>query len=663
MGKFSYFKEVLESKPNVVAYRTFCLCVFASTVLGRGGGTNNHEGNVRFRQLVSNHKMRYLACSKVDKPKVARDVVDIWRKLNPPGRFLQRKDESKKGTGSVRDDCVVWIEVDDQEARKKASQCLREKTPDVKPFIDQLNQQQEEVVEKNTSKSSVKVHPEKGKKATPNSAGSNDANELAAQGSGVTDLPDRPISAKVDSMRRDSMPGRNSITGRPPSVNLNAMRRGSMPALVHSASEGFAGMPSGPANLRMHDRRVSLPAVNQLQGYQARVFEMEQLMTRQEQVLRDAYSAIERTGDTDASSIAGLQVQEQLISNRQMMMQQQYMAMKARMLEARNGQTMPEPISMGMSQQTHGSGGFPQQMNERTQSLIQQQQMLAREQQRLLAEQERLVRQEHMLAMAAQSQQVKPSAVISDQNEGSASFTEDELEPLPLDHGIVTPLLISPDVQVSRGGAQFETMPLKGATKETAREYNHGPSTRDQDRAKLKPVASDERKDDAEKAVDGKIEDISKSSSASQGRQRDEFDPKDTLLEYRKTLESYVTTNHGSIPSLEMNEDGAEQLGVTVNGVPTSDWIEEQLLNDSGLHDSGDVSTSKRRPLQRSNSKKSMMSLGNSTDMSFAFSDMEYSLDLSTKGDSKRNANRSMSILSHNSHMSELTDFDDLDVL
>jgi hypothetical protein len=34
-------------------------------LLGRGGGTNNHCGNVKFRQLVNEHKMAYLACSKV----------------------------------------------------------------------------------------------------------------------------------------------------------------------------------------------------------------------------------------------------------------------------------------------------------------------------------------------------------------------------------------------------------------------------------------------------------------------------------------------------------------------------------------------------------------------------------------------------------------------
>ena len=55
---------------------------------GRGGGTNAHPGNIKFRKLVAAHKLRYLAASKSDKPGVARDVVREWRAMDPPGRFL-----------------------------------------------------------------------------------------------------------------------------------------------------------------------------------------------------------------------------------------------------------------------------------------------------------------------------------------------------------------------------------------------------------------------------------------------------------------------------------------------------------------------------------------------------------------------------------------------
>jgi serine/threonine protein kinase len=92
-------------------------------LLGRGNDTNNHSGNRAFRALVSDHKMRYAACGKNEKPKVAREVVDIWKNLHPPGRFLARKDDDS--------DQLVWVEVPAKKAREKASQCLRERSPEV----------------------------------------------------------------------------------------------------------------------------------------------------------------------------------------------------------------------------------------------------------------------------------------------------------------------------------------------------------------------------------------------------------------------------------------------------------------------------------------------------------------------------------------------------
>lgn len=112
-------------------------------MFGRGGGTNNHSGNIRFRQLVNDHKLRYLAASKVDKPKVAREVVNIWRSQETAGRFLTKADKGKDS---------LWFDVGDQRAREKASQCLRERTPDVMPFVKSL--QQQDLPEKTKSKHS-----------------------------------------------------------------------------------------------------------------------------------------------------------------------------------------------------------------------------------------------------------------------------------------------------------------------------------------------------------------------------------------------------------------------------------------------------------------------------------------------------------------------------
>ena len=99
-------------------------------LLGRGGSTNNHEGNVNFRKLVNQHKIRYLACSKIDKPNVAREVVAIWRRMQPRGRFLERVDKTSKkekeamsGKSKKEDPATaVWVEVNNKKAREKASQ-------------------------------------------------------------------------------------------------------------------------------------------------------------------------------------------------------------------------------------------------------------------------------------------------------------------------------------------------------------------------------------------------------------------------------------------------------------------------------------------------------------------------------------------------------------
>lgn len=108
---------------------------------GRGGGTNNHIGNIRFRQLVNGHKLRYLAATKSEKPMVSREVVTIWRGLQPPGRFLMQEKGQSGNTGR-------WYDIGDKKAREKASQCLRERTPEVMPFVKklelQLKLQQEE---------------------------------------------------------------------------------------------------------------------------------------------------------------------------------------------------------------------------------------------------------------------------------------------------------------------------------------------------------------------------------------------------------------------------------------------------------------------------------------------------------------------------------------
>lgn len=80
---------------------------------GRGGATNNHPGNKRFRAIVAHHMPEYLAARKKEKSIIAQRIVDHIKRQG--GRFLKRSDGNN-----------TWIEVSDKKATEKTSQALRE---------------------------------------------------------------------------------------------------------------------------------------------------------------------------------------------------------------------------------------------------------------------------------------------------------------------------------------------------------------------------------------------------------------------------------------------------------------------------------------------------------------------------------------------------------
>jgi len=85
---------------------------------GRGGGTNHHPGNKRYRKIVEGRKVDYVNSKRLDKPLVALEIIKEWRAQVPPGRFLK-----------IDDDTGLWHDVGDRKAREKTSQALREKAP------------------------------------------------------------------------------------------------------------------------------------------------------------------------------------------------------------------------------------------------------------------------------------------------------------------------------------------------------------------------------------------------------------------------------------------------------------------------------------------------------------------------------------------------------
>jgi hypothetical protein len=92
-------------------------------LLGRGGETNHHLGNIQYRQLVKASQPAYLAAKRRDKPRIAAAIVAVVRSRS--GRFL------KKHLGDH-----TWRDVGNVRAREKTSQALREGAPELRGTVE-----------------------------------------------------------------------------------------------------------------------------------------------------------------------------------------------------------------------------------------------------------------------------------------------------------------------------------------------------------------------------------------------------------------------------------------------------------------------------------------------------------------------------------------------
>lgn len=91
-------------------------------LFGRGGATNNHMGNRKFRSLISKHQEEYLLVKKTDKKSIAISIVNEIHEQG--GRFLKRVDDGSASDNAI--DTQQWVEVTEKRACEKASQALRE---------------------------------------------------------------------------------------------------------------------------------------------------------------------------------------------------------------------------------------------------------------------------------------------------------------------------------------------------------------------------------------------------------------------------------------------------------------------------------------------------------------------------------------------------------
>jgi hypothetical protein len=87
-------------------------------LLGRGRGTQQHEGNQRFQAIINENKDMYNSFQSRDKKtSTTRDIVNLIKTSGEEiGRFL-------KFDSTIR----RWVEVDDEVARVKVAQALRYK--------------------------------------------------------------------------------------------------------------------------------------------------------------------------------------------------------------------------------------------------------------------------------------------------------------------------------------------------------------------------------------------------------------------------------------------------------------------------------------------------------------------------------------------------------
>jgi hypothetical protein len=87
-------------------------------VCARGKGFWDHEGNKKYRALIAQTTSKYEASTnKFEKTLIVSEIVEAIRSANPSGNFVKRD----YMCGGER-----WVEVNDQFAREKVGQSLRD---------------------------------------------------------------------------------------------------------------------------------------------------------------------------------------------------------------------------------------------------------------------------------------------------------------------------------------------------------------------------------------------------------------------------------------------------------------------------------------------------------------------------------------------------------
>lgn len=97
-------------------------------LFGRGAPYVRWKGNVRFREVVSEWKSKYLGTRRQnEKHCIATEIIDEIR-VNRGGRFLVKYDQPQdKNDHGISDSAVVWVPADENLIIEKVKQTLRDR--------------------------------------------------------------------------------------------------------------------------------------------------------------------------------------------------------------------------------------------------------------------------------------------------------------------------------------------------------------------------------------------------------------------------------------------------------------------------------------------------------------------------------------------------------
>ena len=114
-----------EKKKTKMADQYVTVVTPNDVLFGRGSGPNDHEGNIKFRDLVAQRKAEYMATNhRQTKAKIAKAIVDTV--FASQGRFLKKLENSDLLKLGFQQGMDVYQVVDDDTVMEKAKQALRQ---------------------------------------------------------------------------------------------------------------------------------------------------------------------------------------------------------------------------------------------------------------------------------------------------------------------------------------------------------------------------------------------------------------------------------------------------------------------------------------------------------------------------------------------------------